>query len=77
MISGSLQQMDSCENRARFSLISSGAKILIFRKCRKHFGKNLDLRRIFHIRFCQQLLKTLKMRLLAKSHFSQMILPFF
>ena len=37
--------MDSCEKRTRFSLISSGAKILIFRKCRKHFRIFLHLRR--------------------------------
>ena len=52
-----------------------GAKLLIFRKSHKHFAVFLHLRRINSIPFCQNLLKLLIMRLLRKSHFSQMILP--
>ena len=64
---------DSCENRTRFPSILSGAKILIFRKSPKHFCHFLHFREIFAYPFCQETIKTLKMRHLRKSHFSQMI----
>ena len=54
----------------------TAAKLLIFRKCRKLFATFLHLRRIFVILFCRVFVKSLKIRLFPKPHFSQMILRF-
>ena len=67
---------DSCENLTRLSAISSSTKIIVFRKSHKLFRLFLLFRWSFIILFCQDPLKVLKMRLLQKSHFSQMILSF-
>ena len=76
MIDSQFRQTDSCENWPSFSLFSSGAKILIFRKCRKLFAPFLHFRRKNGVPICHILVKTPKMRPLREVHFSQMFLPF-
>ena len=51
-----------------------GAKIVIFRKCRKLFAQFIHLRNFYSFTCCQDSVKTLEMRHLRKPHFSQMFL---
>jgi len=70
------RQLDSCEKSASNTPISSGAKIVIFRKSSKPFLGFLDFRRIFALPISSVFAKTLKMRLFPKIEFSQMILMY-